>query len=65
MNKKLISAAFFAIFIHCVNAQNIRLGIFANPGLSWLKSDVSRIAGDGSHIGINAGLTIDKQFTSH
>lgn len=65
MIKKLITVALIAIFFQCINAQNVRLGIFANPSLSWLKSDISRIAGDGNHIGINAGLTIEKQFTQH
>ena len=65
MNKKLLSFGFFVILLHCVSAQHIRFGVFANPGLSWMKSDVSRISGDGGHLGINGGLLIDNFFAPH
>lgn len=65
MNKKLLSIVFIVVLVQCASAQQIRFGVFANPGVSWMKSDVSRISGNGTHYGINAGLTIDNFFAPH
>ncbi len=53
------------VTVNKVNAQELRFGIFADPLVSWMKTDVSRIKSDGSRIGFNAGLTMDKFFAKH
>ena len=65
MNKKLLSVAMMMLLVQWVNSQEIRFGVFANPGLSWMRTNVSKISGNGSQLGINAGLMIDKFFTPH
>ncbi|HEX2934026.1 MAG TPA: porin family protein [Bacteroidales bacterium] len=61
----VVASLFFASAFSQDNMNNIRLGIIANPNVSWLKSDVSRIQGDGSRIGFNIGLMVDKFFAEH
>lgn len=65
MNKKLLFFVLVIVLAQCANAQHIRFGVFANPGLSWMKSNFSRISGNGSHLGINGGLAIDNFFAPH
>jgi hypothetical protein len=48
-----------------INAQEYRFGIVASPGISWFNTDVSRIKGDGSKLGINIGLMVDRYFAEH
>lgn len=48
------------------NAQeNIRLGIHADPVISWFSSDVSEIKNRGARPGFNFGLTLNKYFTKN
>lgn len=47
------------------NPQNLRFGIFVNPLMSYFRTDVSRIEPDGSRIGVNFGLMMDKFFAEH
>lgn len=53
-----------SVFIN-THAQGVRFGVFANPLISWIKTDVSRIGNDGCRLGINVGLMIDRFFTEH
>ena len=53
----------FVIILNRVSAQEIRFGIFANPLISWMKTDVSQINSNGPRIGFDAGLMMDKFFT--
>ena len=46
-------------------AQKIRFGVFVDPLISYFKTDVSRIAPDGSRLGINFGLMMDNFFAEH
>jgi hypothetical protein len=63
INKNWIVLALLIIIINQANAQEIRFGIFANPLLSWMKTDVSNIKGSGGKVGFDAGLMMDKFFT--
>lgn len=67
LKKYILSFVAVSLFVASAFSQNsnIRLGIIANPNVSWLKSDVSRIQGDGSRIGFNIGLMVDKYFAEH
>ena len=58
---------YFLLFLSCITVQHafsqqIRFGVFANPGLSWFSSDVSRIETSGDRLGINFGLMADNFF---
>lgn len=67
LKKYILSFVAAGLFVASAYSQNsnIRLGIVANPNVSWLKSDVSRIQGDGSRMGFNIGLMVDKYFAEH
>ena len=53
------------VTVNKVSAQELRFGIFANPLVSWMKTDVSSIKGNGERIGFEAGLIMDKFFAKH
>lgn len=46
-------------------AQKVQFGVFADPLISWMKTDISRIKGDGTVMGINFGLSVDNYFQEH
>jgi hypothetical protein len=51
------------IAINRTNAQEVRFGIFVNPLITWMKTDVSPIKSNGPRAGFDAGLMMDKFFT--
>jgi hypothetical protein len=55
----------FSAVLFCSNtqAQGIKLGLTANPHVSWMSSDASKVSGDGSIMGFNFGLNTDFFFT--
>ncbi|MDP4207947.1 MAG: porin family protein [Bacteroidota bacterium] len=67
MYKKYIPLLFGILVIsgYQANAQRIRLGVFANPSISWFKSDVSKVEADGARMGFDVGLMVDKFFAEH
>lgn len=66
MKKTLFKIVLFLfIAFQSINAQQMRFGIITSPGLSWFKTDISRIKGDGSKLGINIGLVADRYFAEH
>ncbi len=48
--------------INSAKAQFIRLGVFANPVISWMNSDVYSVQGNGARTNIDFGLSIDNYF---
>ena len=65
MLKKYFIISTLLFFTYVLNAQKLQFGVFVNPGISWMKTDLSRIEGDGSRLGVNFGLTADKYFADH
>jgi hypothetical protein len=66
MKKYTLSILFLLLVaLQQINAQQMRFGIIASPGISWFKTDISRIKGDGSKLGINIGLVVDRYFAEH
>ena len=66
MFRKIIFISAFIAFIgQGVKSQSLRFGVFANPVISWMKTDISKIEGDGTVIGVNFGLMADKYFAEH
>jgi hypothetical protein len=60
--KKTFCAVILMAAFNLANAQVIQFGIFANPVISWMKTDVSQIKSNGPQIGFDAGLMMDKFF---
>ncbi|HEY4785067.1 MAG TPA: porin family protein [Bacteroidales bacterium] len=48
-----------------IKAQSTRFAIFASPLISYFKTDLSRIEPNGSRLGINIGLMMDRFFAEH
>src|SRR5690606_24504446 len=44
-------------------SQKVRMGLAANPQLSWLKSDVTHVEGDGLQMGFSFGMQTDFFFS--
>ena len=65
MKKFWLIAILSALILNTSNAQRTRFAIFANPLVSYFKTDLSRIAPDGSRVGINVGLMMDRFFAEH
>lgn len=42
--------------------QKINFSVFFDPSINWMQSDVKEITSDGSKLGFDAGLTVDKFF---
>jgi hypothetical protein len=60
---KILILVFLLIRGSSLKSQELRFGVFANPLISWMKTDVSAIQNNGSKIGFDAGLMLDKYFT--
>ena len=72
MNKKMLSFVVLTVMFFSASAQQtstdapkIRFGVFFNPLVSWTKIEGSQIESDGSRMGFNAGLAMDKFFAPH
>ncbi len=45
--------------------QRLRFGVFVDPQFSWLSPDARNIGKKGTHVGVDAGLVMDKFFQKH
>ncbi len=45
--------------------SNFRFTVFVDPKFTWMKSDLTAIDNDGSKMGVNIGLNIDKFFADN
>ncbi len=62
MKKKCILVLIIGLTFYTAKAQFIRLGVFANPVISWMNSDVSSVQGGNPRLNIDFGLIIDNYF---
>ncbi|MBI9055234.1 MAG: PorT family protein [Bacteroidales bacterium] len=46
-------------------SQDIRFTVFVDPKLAWMKSDLNSVESDGSKLGVNIGLNVDKFFAKN
>jgi hypothetical protein len=65
MKKFWLSTIAMVAILYNAESQNIRLGVIASPLISYFKTDLSRIDPNGSRVGINVGLMLDKYFAEH
>lgn len=61
--KKLLVIFVSTLLVSQAFSQKIRMGLTASPQLSWLTSDVSKIASDGVQMGFNFGMQTDFFFS--
>lgn len=45
--------------------SNLRFTVFVDPKFTWMKSDYTAIDNDGSKMGVNIGLNVDKFFADN
>src|SRR5208282_4536828 len=62
MIKKYMLGLAFTVTICSAHAQYTQLGVFVNPVISWMNSDVSSIQSNGSRANIDFGLSVDQYF---
>jgi hypothetical protein len=62
MIKKIMMVLMISLTFNTIKAQFIRLGVFANPVISWMNSDVSGIHSNGTRTNAEFGLSIDNYF---
>lgn len=62
MKKIIILLIIGGAILQQAQCQNVRYGVFATPGISWFKSDVSRISSSSERLGFNFGLMMDHYF---
>lgn len=61
MKKIVLFIAITAVAISTYS-QGVRMGLSANPQISWMKSDASSISSDGAQFGFSFGLLSDFFF---
>lgn len=60
--KKIYFIALLALVGLSTTAQEYRFGIFADPQISWLKTDSKKIESDGIRTNFNVGMAMEKYF---
>lgn len=63
--KKYLFILVLALICSRAFAQNTRFTVFVDPKFSWMNSDLTAIENDGTKIGINIGLNVDKFFAKN
>lgn len=61
----ILGCTLYHIQAQATDVQRIRFAIFADPLISYFNTDLSSIEPDGSRIGLNVGLMMDKFFAEH
>jgi hypothetical protein len=61
--KKLTLIFALVLILSSAYSQKVRMGLAANPQLSWLTSDVTRVKGDGLQMGFSFGMQTDFFFS--
>jgi hypothetical protein len=65
MKKGLIIVFVLILYILPSHSQGIRFGIFVDPQVSWMSSDNDEVTNNGSRMGFNFGLNINKFFAEN
>jgi hypothetical protein len=64
MKKQLIVVVLLVINLSLFS-QGVRFGLYAEPQLTWIKTDFKLMQNDGVRFGFNAGLMSDFYFTKN
>ncbi len=65
MKRNIILIVGLFILYSGVFGQGVRFGITVDPQINWMKSDVKTVTSEGSKLGMNIGLVMDKYFTKN
>lgn len=59
---KKIIFILFSIIGYSAIAQDVKFGVFIEPQITWLTPEARNISTDGTTLGLNGGLSVDKYF---
>lgn len=62
MKKYLIFLILILSVAKVTLSQNTRFTVFVDPKFSWMTPDLKNVESDGSKLGVNIGLNVDKFF---
>jgi len=62
MKKYLIILALLFSIVQGLYSQNTKFTVFVDPKFSWMTPDLKDVDSDGSKLGVNIGLNVDKFF---
>jgi Outer membrane protein beta-barrel domain len=65
MRKFIVVFIGLMILTGAVNAQKMSFGIVANPHVSWMKPDITKVEQAGAKVGLNFGLNADFFFAKN
>lgn len=60
--KRLLLLLFLLTIIQSLSAQQLKIGVFAEPQITWLKPDSRNIVSTGSAFGFDGGVLLTKYF---
>ena len=60
--KRILIVPLLLIVIESLSAQQFKIGVFADPQITWLKPDSRNTSSTGSVMGIDGGVLFDKYF---
>jgi len=63
--KKYLFILVLALISSLSFSQDIRFTVFVDPEFAWMKSDLNSVDSDGSKLGVNIGLNVDKFFAQN
>lgn len=62
MKKYLIILALLFSIVQGLYSQNTKFTVFVDPKFSWMTPDLKNVDSDGTKLGVNIGLNVDKFF---
>ncbi|MGE0089158.1 MAG: porin family protein [Bacteroidales bacterium] len=62
MKKYLIILTLIFSGIQSLYSQNMKFTVFVEPKFSWMTPDLKNVDNDGTKLGVNIGLNVDKFF---
>lgn len=65
MHRKILVIGLLFLLFRPVFGQGLKLGIFVDPVVSWIKADVDEIVREKARIGLDVGLTADYFFAEN
>lgn len=63
--RKIIVLLFVCVLMGNLNAQDLKIGVYGAPEMSWLSSNTKKINSEGLKFGYKFGLTIDNYFSKN
>ncbi|MBN1187669.1 MAG: PorT family protein [Bacteroidales bacterium] len=63
--KKYILLFILSLIFQGIFSQGLKMGVFADPLITWMVTDADNITNDGVRMGVNIGLSVEKYFAEN